>query len=78
MLEICVIQDKTRLRRRYSHASPLLGVQQGVEMIVTRVHFSGGDRADFVFGQIDGRETAPLRPETFEFFILRLPPAPLV
>ena len=53
MPEVCVIEDKTRLR-----------------MIVTRVHAGGGDRTDFIFGQIDGRETAPLRPETFEFFIL--------
>jgi hypothetical protein len=68
--EVCVIEDKTRLRRRNSHASPLLGVQQGVEMIVALVHAGGGDRLDFIFGQIDGRETAPLRPETFEFFIL--------
>ena len=46
--EVCVIEDKTRLRRRNSHASPLLGVQYGVEMIVTRVHAGSGDRPDFV------------------------------
>jgi Aldo/keto reductase family len=39
-------------------------------MIVTSVHAGGGDRADFVFGQIDGRETAPLRPEALEFLVL--------
>ena len=39
-------------------------------MIVTRVHAGGGDRADLVFRQIDGRETAPLRPEALEFLVL--------
>lgn len=31
------------------------------KLIVTRVHAGGGDRTDFIFGQIDGRKTAPLR-----------------
>jgi hypothetical protein len=37
---------------------------------VTWVHSGGCDRSDFVFGQIDGRETAPLRPEALEFLVL--------
>jgi hypothetical protein len=40
------------------------------KLIVTRVHAGGGDRTDFIFGQIDGREPAPLRPEALEFFVL--------
>lgn len=57
--KLCVVQNKTRLRRRNSHARLLPGLKQGVEMLVPLVHFRRGDCANFLFGQIDGCETAP-------------------